>query len=911
MDRYDVFLSYSHADQDAAANLRGQLERCDLGVFWDKASLREGELWLGRLQQAVEASASFVVLVGRDGLGRWVGAETQAALNRYFGPHDDALRLPIFPILLGDTDPATLPAFLKLFQATPWNGADPLPQSLLDQIRQGALAANDAVSFEGCPFVGLAAFRPEQANLFFGRHKETLDALSCFDTRPESPTVRWLEINGNSGSGKSSLMNAGLLPLVEQGWLWPRTGFEHCRRIGPMTPSERPIAMLAEHLARAFGQEMSDVRQRLESGDERALAEWLRSRKQEQTAFLLAIDQFEELFTFAEATERAGFDRMLARALDDGECPLFAISTVRTDFLDRFDEMLPRLVPVRNRSGKLWTLPLIGEDALREIIAGPARLARVDVSEIQETMVLEARDEPGALPLVQNALQWLWERRTDGRLSGRLFTERGGLAGILSEGADGLLASLGRQRGRALELLFRLVNVDPEGRRHTRRRLSLTEAVVVAGGGAAGRALVDRLAGSRTRQDPEGLRSLRLITVTEGADDPDGAHRDGDGEHRDGSVNLIHETLIRSSGSDAAGRPRPFWPTLWHYIEQHKDRAARRERLRLQARDWQARKGFSRFFGLARWSDLLGFRGVAAPGTVEARYLRWSRRVALAQGILLAAVLAPVIEGLYWAGSRGLPLGVMVERWAYHLWRRPPLPNLVEIPAGSVMIDSAGGPRAREVTFAQPFRLGATAVTFDEWDSCVADGGCQGFRPDDQEWQRGTHPVINVSWEDVQAYVAWLSRKTGETCRLPSEAEWEYACRAGAEAAFALPPPSGSDDITGMDLANCWGCGSEGDAWRTTPVASFPANRWGLYDMHGNVWEWVEECLLDGNTDTRAEARGRTVGDDECLARVVRGGSWNDEVSDARCGAASSYYPDLRDSYIGFRVVCSSPIGEP
>ena len=94
-DRDHVFLSYSRNDQAATANLRDQLERHGLSVFWDVESVREGELWLNRLQQAVEACASFIVLVGRDGVGRWIGAETQAALSRYFGPHDDAERFRI------------------------------------------------------------------------------------------------------------------------------------------------------------------------------------------------------------------------------------------------------------------------------------------------------------------------------------------------------------------------------------------------------------------------------------------------------------------------------------------------------------------------------------------------------------------------------------------------------------------------------------------------------------------------------------------------------------------------------------------------------------------------------------------------------------------------------------------------
>ena len=135
--------------------------------------------------------------------------------------------------------------------------------------------------------------------------------------------MRWLEINGNSGSGKSSLMNAGLLPLVDQGWLWPRTGFERWRRIGPMMPGERPVAMLAEQLARAFG--CRDGRRPPAAGGATSARsrDWLRGRKQDDTAFLLAIDQFEELFTFADPAERGRFDRLLATRA--GGCRLPAV----------------------------------------------------------------------------------------------------------------------------------------------------------------------------------------------------------------------------------------------------------------------------------------------------------------------------------------------------------------------------------------------------------------------------------------------------------------------------------------------------------------------------------------------------------------------------------------------------------
>ena len=352
----DVFLSYSRNDRAAAVTLRGQLERCGLSVFHDVESIRASDLWLDRLQEAVGGCGTFVVLVGRDGVRRWIGAETQVALNRHFAPHDDALRLPIFPILLEGTEAETLPAFLRLFQMTPWNGAaDALPERLLDDIRERTIVADRTAAFEGCPFVGLAAYRIDQAHLFFGRQKETLDALACFfDIRPGNPPVRWLEINGNSGSGKSSLMQAGLLPLVDKGWLWrPHTGYERWQRIGPMMPGERPVEMLAESLARAWKVEMADVSGRLQSDRDAALVHWLRTRKEDGAAFLLAIDQFEELFTFADADERRRFDRLVASALEDADCPLFVISTVRSVFLT-VDQVHPAAA-LAGSSGPLLT----------------------------------------------------------------------------------------------------------------------------------------------------------------------------------------------------------------------------------------------------------------------------------------------------------------------------------------------------------------------------------------------------------------------------------------------------------------------------------------------------------------------------------------------------------------------------
>ena len=164
------------------------------------------------------------------------------------------------------------------------------------------------------------------------------------------------------------------------------------------------------------------------------------------------------------------------------------------------------------------------------------------------------------------------------------------------------------------------------------------------------------------------------------------------------------------------------------------------------------------------------------------------------------------------------------------------------------------------------FKLGKHEVTFAQWDACVADGGCGGYTPGDAGWGRGEHPVINVSWEVVQSFIAWLNDKTGGNFRLPSEAEWEYAARAGSRTKY-----SWGDDI-GNNRANCHNsyCG---DRWEhTAPVGSFPANAWGLHDMHGNVQEWVQDCWNDSYQGAPTDGSAWTSGD--CSRRVFRGGAW-------------------------------------
>jgi formylglycine-generating enzyme required for sulfatase activity len=160
-------------------------------------------------------------------------------------------------------------------------------------------------------------------------------------------------------------------------------------------------------------------------------------------------------------------------------------------------------------------------------------------------------------------------------------------------------------------------------------------------------------------------------------------------------------------------------------------------------------------------------------------------------------------------------------------------------------------------------------VTFEEYDRFTTATGRR--RPHDQGWGRASRPVVDVSWNDAVAYAAWLSSETGHEYRLPSEAEWEYAARAGTTTRYGL------GQNIGRNRASCRTCGSRWDGDQTAPAGSFAANGWGLHDMHGNVYEWVADCWHENYARAARAPRDPsawTSGAD-CSRRVVRGGSWN------------------------------------
>lgn len=244
-------------------------------------------------------------------------------------------------------------------------------------------------------------------------------------------------------------------------------------------------------------------------------------------------------------------------------------------------------------------------------------------------------------------------------------------------------------------------------------------------------------------------------------------------------------------------------------------------------------------------------------------------------------------------------------------------PEMVVVPTGVFLMGSPGTEPEREnwkegtetpqieVTLARPFAVGKFAVTFDEWDACVSSGGCNGYIPSDQGWGRNRRPAINVDWDQARSYIAWLSLLTGRHYRLLSETEREYATRAGTTTPFWWGSSIMSTQANYNSAGEPYeGGGEKGDyPRRTMPVDNYQANPWGLFQVHGNVWEWTEDCWNDNHEGNPGNGQSRLTG--ECDRRVVRGGAWYDSPRDLRSAFRTGFTVSSQNDMVGFRIARS------
>jgi formylglycine-generating enzyme required for sulfatase activity len=916
------FLSYHSPDEALAERLKVAIERQDTGarVFFAPMNLRAGGRWAPALADAIAEASAFVLLVTDKGVGRWQEIEYEAAFDRH-------VNSPDFPVVLMLLEGQHAPRLAFLNQLHWIITPDPASEKDVARLVEGAASGRDAKPAERwrytSPYRGLSAMEEKDSDYFFGRERETVDVLNVI----AAESARLPVLLGNSGVGKSSLAQAGVVAaLRRQAWPghasagpWPAV-FRDSRGwcFLALKPGAEPVRALVEAFLDVWqfaGGDAARTRQRNEwmelllDGDRKAGVRDLldeterRYRELERpvpAGFFLYVDQGEELYVRGEERQRRRFSELLEQALGDRR--LRALMSLRADFFGELQKDEP-LYKVH----RLVSVPPLREAELGKVIGEPARqlTARFESDELAGVIMRRTLEDSvkdvGALPLLSYTLDDMWTRmvaRDDGVL--RLPAAAFELSGVLADRADAFLATHPGSEAELRRLLTLKLATMREDGEPTRRRALRSEFSDEEW------RLVSDLANHPNRL---------LVTATPEAGET--------------FAEVAHEAIFRR------------WDKLREWFAAEREFLAWRSGLETARRAWQATHDKSKHDALLMGAALTQAQSwfakraedlpkvdrefVALSIERERKRQARARRIRALIYVLLVGIIMslvgiiekePIKEQIDWftvmrpyrvtnfdpnvlkpEAERALkPLASFREC-------AKDCPEMIVIPAGSFMMGSPATEKGRyydegpqhKVTIAKPFAISKYEVRFADWDACVSVGGCPQGGAGDAGWGRGTQPVIYVSWDDAQAYVAWLSRMTGKAYRLLTEAEWEYAARAGTTTAY-----SWDDDIKKDGKANCNGCGSQWDGRRPAPVGSFAPNAFGLHDMHGNVREWVEDCYHDNYSGAPTDGAPWTGGADCSL--VVRGGSWGDLPQDLRSARRLWTSSVDRYAYRGFRV---------
>lgn len=906
------FLSYHTPEKDLAERLKAAIERNDptSHVFFAPMHMRGGGFWSAQLSDEIAQATAFILLVGQHGIGDWQVLEYDEALERRVKSDD----FPVILVLLeGQTAPG-LPFLRRLHWIVSSDPtADKEVSRLFDAVSGRTTRPGELWRYT-CPYRGLSAMGEKDSDYFFGRKNETALVLKMLANAPDQLPV----LLGNSGVGKSSLAQAGVLAsLKRQAWsdsadeadTWPHA-FASSRRwlFLTVTPGSEPLRSLVEAFldtwqidsvstewSRRRNEWMDGLRGSLTLKDllDQTRRRFIELQRPEPPAFFMYIDQGEELYVRAAKDQARCFSSLLASALRDPR--FFALMSLRSDFLGE----LQRDEALFSVHQKIDVPPLREAD-LREVVSRPAALlgARFQPGRLAADIARRAADESAKdaaeLPLLSYLLDDMWTQminRGDGEL--RLPTTAIELGGVLAERADAFIDNRpGAEQALKRLLTLKLATVRTDGEPTRRRALRsefsedewqlvselanhphrlLVTASAIEGGQTYAEVAHEAIF-RRWQRLREWINTEREFLAWRSGLEAARRAWQGTPDKMKHSALLMGFALSQAQ-SWFATRSEDI-PEVDREFVKSSQRSARRRKLRTQV--LLGSFATSAMLAFAAWDNETYLRGLWRWLTVERPYSLSEIR---------PYVLTPAAE----AGLK--PSDVFRE-----CTEGPKCPDMVVVPAGSFEIGSPttelGHQRNEEprhhVSFAVPFAVSKYAVTFDQWDTCVAYGDCDPHISD-SGFGRNQRPVINVTWDDAQRFVHWLARSTGKPYRLLTEAEREYAARSGSEAAYFW------GDQVGKENANCDGCSSEWGGKQTAPVGSFAANKFGFYDMLGNVWEWVEDCYQN-----RYDLKGGPPTDgsawitDDCNYRVLRGGSWTNNPRNARAAVRISDSPGFR-----------------
>ena len=912
------FLSYHSPDVRLAERLKLAIERRDevSRVFFAPADLRAGGFWSAQLAREIAEATAFILLVGEHGLGNWQVLEYDEAL-------DKRVKHPDFPLILvlleGQTAPG-LPFLRRLHWVTSVDPASEKDVGRLIEAASGCGTTPGELWRYTSPYRGLAAMEEKHSDYFFGRARETVEVINALAATPDKLPV----LLGNSGVGKSSLAQAGAIAaLMRQAWpetvkapnAWPST-FDTSRRwcFLKLKPGAEPVRSLVEpflwrwqfdavdprraELQSSWANKLLDGKVTLRDLLDATQARYHDELHQpEPPVFLIYIDQGEELYVHAEERQRRRFSEILAQDLCDAR--LRAMMSLRSDFFGDLQKDEPLY-----GTHRLVNVPPLRESQLLEVVTQPAALlsARFEpgalAAEIAQRTAEESVRDAGALPLLSYLLDDMWTNmvaRGDGKL--RLPKAAVEIGAVLINRANAFLSTHPESNDKLRRIFLRLATVR-EGEEPTRRRAVRSEFTDEQW------RLVSELADHPNRL---------IVTAT-----PEGSET---------YAEVAHEAVFRR------------WQKLRDWIAAEREFLAWRSGLEAARRAWQGAPDPSKPDAL-----LMGFALVQAQRWLTRRhddlpdadreFITRSNKAArrrARQGQALVGVLALGIVGglVAWLNQAWLR-----EQWRWFTVVRPYMmgevrpyvlaaeaeqtlkpgnsfkecakdcPEMVVLPAGRFIMGSPASEPGRvenegpqhNVVFAKPFAVARFDVTFDDWNACVAYGDC--LSVSDSGHGHGRQPVIKVTWDDARHYAAWLSRMTGKPYRLLSEAEFEYAARAGTTTAYYW------GDQIGTGNANCNGCGSQWESKKQpAPIGSFAANAFGLHDMAGNVWQWVEDC--EHNDYNGAPTDGSAWISGACNSRVTRGGSWFVSPEDLRSARRAWDSATLAYDGLGFRVARS------
>jgi formylglycine-generating enzyme required for sulfatase activity len=901
------FLSYHSPDQALAEGLKAGIEARDPSsrVFFAPQHNRAGGFWTAQLAQEIAAANAFILLVGEKGIGPWQVLEYDEALDR-------RVKEPTFPLVMVLLEGKTAPG-LPFLRRLHWVvTSDPASDSSVTRLFN-AFAGSGSTPGElwryATPYRGLAAMTEEDADYFFGRTTETIGVLNALADPERLPVLI-----GNSGVGKSSLARAGVIAaLKRQAWPderdsndWPHV-LRDSRRWSflSLRPGTDPIKVLVKAFVDNWQLSATDPERierqnhwtRLLTDGQAALGDLMdateqRCRELDQSppaGSFLYVDQGEELYVLAEERQRERFSEVIAEGFADSR--LRVMMSLRSDFLGRLQNDLP-LFKIRQQ---IDVGPLDFEE-LRKVVSKPAELldAKFDPPALIDIIARRTAEDSvkavGALPLLSYTLDDMWVQmleRKDGKL--QISAQSFDLAGVLVNRANAFLSSHPDAEStlrRVLTVRCATVREDgePTRRRALRSEFSDQEWRIVS-----------ELANYPNR--------LLVVLALDGEVSAEVAHEAifWRWEKLRNWIAAEREFLAWRNGLEAARR-------AWH-SEDRKDYALLMGVALAKANNWQARRSDDlsaadrEFIDRSaeketrsrRRSRLIQTLAYTLMGVVIIGLVGWINQSWLVDQTRWFTTLRPYAKQHIWPyalttdGEQGLRAqGIFRECESADV-----CPDMVVVPAGKFSMGSPSADFAapvHEVAIDKRYAVSKFEVTFDQWDTCVSLGWCPELS--DYGFGRGTRPVINANWNDAERYVQWLSKMTGKQYRLLTEAEYEYAARAGTTTKFYW------GDELGAKQMNCKSCGTEWSGKGTASVGSFPPNAFGLYDMTGNVWEWVEDCWHENFVGAPADGSAWKSGD--CGLRVVRGGGWYDDEPQS----ATRYRGIIGGGiiYCGFRV---------